>query len=135
MKFKILVVFIWLSMSAPGQEVIDPSKLPLVQYKPSIYGINSQNEISISVVFAQGLQVILADKTFKVIQFDLIYDCHSRSIFDFDVRRYLGDKVDAKDEYLRKRILAGDVMDIANTIIEKNGVRYRMKEFSFVVTN
>jgi len=122
-------------MIAAGQVTIDPSKLPLVHYKPSVDGINSKNEISIAVVFTQGLKVVLADKTFKVIQFDVVYDCHSRSIFDFDVRRYLGDKVDGKDEYLRKRILAGDLMDITNTVIEKDGVRYRMKEFSFIVTN
>jgi hypothetical protein len=121
-------------MSAAGQQVADPSKLPLVPYSPSIYGINAQNEISISTVFAQGLKVILADKTFKVIQFDVLYDCHSRSMLDFDTKRYFGDKVDPKDEYLRKRILAGDAMDIFNTVIEKNGLQYRMKEFSFVVT-
>ena len=134
MKLIILFVFVCLSISVSGQEFVDPSKLPLVPYKPSIYGINSQNEISITIVFEQGLKVILADKTFKVVQFDLVYDCHSRAIFDFDVKRYRGDKVDPKDEFLRKRILAGDVMDIVNTIIEKNGVRYRMKEFSFIIT-
>lgn len=122
-------------MIAAGQVEIDPSRLPLVHYKPSVYGINSKNEIKINVLFMQGLKVILADKTFKVIQFDVVYDCHSRSLFDFDARRYLGDKIDGKDDYLRKRIPAEDVMDITNTVIEKDGVQYRMKEFSFIVTN
>ena len=135
MKFKILIPLVFLSLSAAGQTLIDPSKLPLVPYKPSIFGINSRNEVSIAVVFDKGIQVIIADKTFKVIQFDVVYDCHSRSIFDFSTKRYLGDKVDGKDEYLRKRILAGDLMDIVNTVIEKDGVRYRMKGFSFIVTN
>jgi len=125
----------WLSVSAAGQEIVDPFKLPLVPHKPSIYGVNIDNAISITAVFAHGIKVILADTTFKVIQFDVVYDCHSRSIFDFTTKRYLGNKVDGKDEYLRKRILAGDVMDIVNTVIEKKGVRYRMKEYSFIVTN
>jgi len=122
-------------MIVVGQQVVDPSKLPFVLYKPSISGINSQNEISIVMVFEQGLKVILDDKTFKVVQFNVVYDCHSRSLFDFTAKRYLGDKVDAKDDFLRKRILAGDLMDIVNTVIEKGGVRYRMKEFSFTVIN
>ena len=134
-KIKILAFFACLSIGAAGQKSIDPDKLPLVPYKPSIQGLYSQNQIRIANIFSQGLKVILADTTFKVIQFDVVYDCHSRSVFDFDVKRYYGNKVDPKDDYLRRRILAGDVMDIANTIIEKNGVRYRMKEFSFIVTN
>jgi hypothetical protein len=121
-------------MNASGQEV-DPAKLPLTSYKPSIEGINAQSEISLTVVLTKGLKVILADKTFKVIQFDVIYDCHFGSIFDFSFKRYFGDKVDPKDEYLRNRVLADDVMDIINTVIEKNGVRYRMKDYSFIVTN
>ena len=134
MKFNILLTFVWLSMRAAGQQFVDASKFPLVPYSPSIYGVNARNEISISTIFAQGLKVILADKTFKVIQFEVLYDCHSRSMLDFDTKRYSGDKVDPKDEYLRKRILAGDGMEIFNTVIEKNGLKYRMKEFDFIVT-
>jgi len=135
MKLKILIYLTFLSIVATGQTGIDPSKLPLVHYKPNVEGISSKNEIGIQVVFRQGIKVILADKTFKVIQFDVVYDCHSRSIFDFDIRRYIGDRVDGRDDFLRKRILAGDVMDIANTVIEKDGIRYKMEEFSFIVTN
>lgn len=135
MKLMTLILLTSLSIIVAGQAGVDPSKLPLVNYKPSIEGINSKNEINIQTVFAQGIKVILADKTFKVIQFDVVYDCHSRSLFDFNIVRYMGDRVDGNDSYLRKRILSGDVMDIINTVIEKDGVRYRMKEFSFRVTN
>ena len=106
MRRNIFLLFIFLSASAAGQKAVDPSKLPLAPYKPSIFGVNRENKISIDSVFSYGLRVIVADKIFKVIQFDVVYDCHSRSIFDFNVKRYLGDKVDPRDEYLRKRILA-----------------------------
>ncbi len=135
MRIGISISLIFLSIIAIGQQGIDPAKLPYVRYSPSISGINSQNEISINALFSQGIKVVLADASFKVIQFDVVYDCHSRSLFDFDVKRYQGDMVDGQDQYLRKRVLAGDGMEIANTVIEKNGVRYRMKEFGFLVTN
>jgi hypothetical protein len=135
MRFILFIILIFSSIVVAGQETIDPSKLPLVPYKPGISGVDPQSQISIGILFTEGLKVILADQSFKVIQFDVVYDCHSRSLFDFSVKRYRGDKVDAKDEYFRKRVLAGDLMDIINTVIEKDGVRYRMKEFSFIVIN
>lgn len=135
MKLNLLAAFVLLSLSAAGQEFVDPAKLPLVPYPPSIYGLNSKKEISIKYIFSEGLKVVLSDKTFKVIQFDVVYDCHSRSMLDFDAKRYHGDKIDPTDKYFRKRILAGDAMDIVNTVIEKNGTQYRMAEFSFIVTN
>jgi hypothetical protein len=135
MKYSFLTFSLLLSLATSAQEAIDPSRLPFIHHKPGISGVNSENHISIKVVFSQGLKVILADSSFKVIQFDVIYDCHSRSILDFDIKRYSGNKVDSEDEYLRKRVWSGDVMDIVNTVIEKNGIRYRMNGFSFLVTN
>ncbi len=134
MKITLLVIFLHSSLFVWSQDIIDPTKLPLVNYNPTISGINSQNQISIDSLFSKGIKVILADRSFKVIQFDIVFDCHSRSLFDFSVKRYQGDKVDGRDEYLRKRVLAGDVLDISNTVIEKNGVRLRMKDFGFLVT-
>lgn len=133
MKIGLFLFPFFLSTMVAGQPVIDPSKLPLVPFQPGIAGIDPQNAIPINYLFSKGLTVILADETFRVVQFDLVYDCPSKTLFDFDVRRYQGNCVDAKDEYFRKRIVAGDVMDLVNTVIEKNGVRYRMKDRSFIV--
>jgi hypothetical protein len=133
MKVKLLVFLLFVAIQGIGQDFIEPANLPLIPYKPSVLGANFKNEITIAEVFNRGIKVVVADKTFKVIQFDVVYACHSGSLLDFDVKRYHGDKVEGTDVYLRKRILAGDAMDIVNTIIEKKGVRYRMNDFSFLV--
>ena len=137
MKLIFIPLLLLVSFFAPGQSNIDPSKLPLVRYQPSIYvnGIDQRGTIRIKDVLEHGLQVVLGDKTFKVVQFDLVYDCHSRAVFDFSVKRYSGNRVDPKDDYLQKRILVGDVITIDNTVIEKNGERYRMKDIGCDISN
>ncbi len=133
MRFGLFFIILFSVKIVAGQAFIEPSKLPFVPYEPRISGVNWKNEVAKDFLFTNGLKVILADQSFKVIQFDVIYDCHSRSLMDFDFRRYRGDRVDPNDEYFQKRVLVGDLMDIVNTVIEKNGVRYRMKDFSFIV--
>ncbi len=131
---QLIILFTFVSLLSPGQLLIDPAKLPLVNAAPSVAGVDPKNTISIEYIFSHGLKVTMIDASFRVLQFDVVYDCHSGFLPDFDIRRYQGNKIEATDKYLRQRMLTGDVMDIINTVIEKNGVRYRMKPFAFVVT-
>ncbi|MEP7373989.1 MAG: hypothetical protein ABI675_11405 [Chitinophagaceae bacterium] len=135
MKVLLISFFQFTHIIALSQGQIDPSKLPVVHYKPKINvnGIKQQVAISFDTLMKYGLQVVLDDKSFKVVQFDIGYDCHSKAVFDFSVQRYSGDKVNPTDVYFKRRILAGDVIDIANTVIENNGYRYEMKTVSYSI--
>lgn len=116
-----------------SQTFINPETIPLTPHSPRIAWLHTNNSILITELFSKGLKVVLADTSFKVIQFDVVFDCHSRSLTDFSVKRYSGDHIPASDDYLRRRVITGDVMDVINTVIEKRGVRFRMKEFTFQV--
>ncbi|MEI9908226.1 MAG: hypothetical protein WDO71_00245 [Bacteroidota bacterium] len=137
MKRFLITLLLSVPLVAFGQAEIDLTKLPLVAHKPhvAINGSHQRNVVSITELLKHGLQVVLDDNSFKVIQFDIIYDCHSRSLFDFSVKRYIGDKVDPGDDYLQKRVLAGDVITIDNTVIEKKGVKFKMKDFGLIISN
>lgn len=131
----ILTCFVLLCiLYAPAQEVKDLQKLPVIPYGPRVNGVDYQNRISIASIHKNGLRIGLADNSFRVVLFDVVYDCHSKSLTDFSMKRYLGDSVPPGDDYLQKRILAGDLIDIVNTVVEKQGICYLMKPFSFVVT-
>jgi hypothetical protein len=136
MKRFLIPIIIFLPFFGIGQGKIEPAKLPLVPHSPhvAINGIHQRNAVNVRDLLKHGLQVVLDDNSFKVVQFDVIYDCHSRSLFDFSVKRYIGDKVEPGDDYLQKRVLAGDVIVIDNTIIEKNGIRFRMKDFGLIIS-
>lgn len=87
----ILLSFLELS----AQKDIDAYKLPQVNFAPQIYvnGVRQVDVISLKSFREYGMQVVLDDKSFKAIQFDFGFDCHSRSFFDFSWKRYYGDKV------------------------------------------
>lgn len=126
----LIIICMLMPLILLGQEKIDPSKLPRVRHTPRIYvnGSDLRGAVSIKELLKHGMQIILEDKSFRVVQFDVMYDCHSRALFDFSVKRYFGDRVDPKDDYLRQAVLIGDVISIENTVIEKQGVRYKMSE-------
>lgn len=133
MKPLYFIALLFLSSAAFGQDFIDPAKVKHLPHKPGIAGADSKSQISIQLLFKDGLKVVINDKSFKVVQFDLGYDCHSRSLVDFDTKRYKGDHVPGNDPYFRKRVLAGDVLIVANTIIERGNVRYRMDDYGALV--
>jgi hypothetical protein len=137
MKKILISILLLLPELVIGQEKADLSKLSLVPYEPHVVvnGTHHRHTVSINDLLKHGFQVVLDDNSFKVIQFDVVYDCHSRSLFDFSVKRYLGDKVDATDDYFQKRVLAGDIITIDNTVIEKKGVKFRMKGFGLIISN
>jgi hypothetical protein len=137
MKCTLLFICMVMPFILLGQEKIDPSKLPLVRYTPRVYvnGSDQRGAISIKELLKHGLQIVLEDKSFKVVQFDVMYDCHSRALFDFSVKRYFGDRVDPKDDYLRQLVLIGDVISIDYTVIERQGVRFRMSEIGYKITD
>lgn len=133
-KLTLLPVFlVFLTIQGLSQDFINPAKVPYLPHSPGVVVVSSENQLDLAFLFDKGLQVVVPDKSFKVIQFEVGYDCHSRSMFDFDSKLYKGDRVPGNDPFLRKRVIAGDLMIISNTIIEKNSRRYRLKEFAFVV--
>ena len=135
MKLISIFAFLLCFVTAKGQVHIDTSKLPLVPYKPkvAINGIIQHQYISLDSLQKYGLQIVLDDQAYKAIQFDSGYDCHSKSLLDFSVIRYSGDKVAPTDLYLRNRILMGDLIDIIDTVIENRGYRCVMKSVSFII--
>lgn len=118
-----------------SQKEIEPSGLQKISYKPKVHvnGINQFQTIKFDTLLKYGLQVVLDDKSYKVVQFDIMYDCHSKSLIDFSIKRYFGDKVLPTDTYLQKRIIAGDIIDVFNTVIVKGTERYVMKEATLII--
>jgi hypothetical protein len=137
MKTKFLILFILVSCIAIGQTKIDISKIPHIKYSPQVYvnGVRQGSSISIKELHKYGLEVVLDDKTFKIIQFGITYDCHSRAFFDFSFKIYSGNTVPPKDDYLQKRVWVGDVIDVANVVIERGQERYVMEQKSFRITD
>mgnify|MGYP001569791709 CR=1 FL=1 len=133
--------FIALSILVPalvfGQDKSNYSALPLVPYKPfiNINGIDQRIALSRTDLLKYGLKVVLADKSFKVKEFHIVYDCHSRAYFDFSVKRYIGDSVDTKDSYLQNRIWVGDIITFECVVIEKAGSLFVMKNLDCWIIN
>jgi hypothetical protein len=130
-------LFLLSHLIAASQKQIDVSVLPKTPYSPSIQinGKPQTKTLSLEALRQYGLQIVLADKTFKVLQFDIVYDCHSRAFFDFTVKRYYGDRIDSTDTHLQTLIWVGDVIDITNVVIEKEKYRYVMKDIAYIITN
>jgi hypothetical protein len=119
--------------SAQGQ--VDPSKCFKAPLIPRVH-INDVDQVRVikrDSLLKYGLQVVVEDKTFKVIQFDVMYDCHSRAVLDFTSRRYIGDKVLPTEKSLRGLVMAGDIIDVYNAIIEKDGYKYVMKTATYSI--
>jgi hypothetical protein len=130
MKRSFLVILLVLQqLSSYSQSQIDPSKLPRAPYIPRVHvnGVDQVGVIQIDSLLKYGLQVVVNEKSFKVVQFDVMYDCHSRAVFDFTERRYVGDKILPTEKGLRSLVIAGDNLDVYNVVIEKDGFNYLMK--------
>ena len=136
MKALFFILFITLLNSAVGQKFFDTKTLPFIPYKAkvAVNNVIQYKSLSLDSLLKYGLQVTLDDKSYNVIQFAIIYDCPSKSVLDFSVRTYLGDKVNGSDEYFRNRILVGDVIEISHTVIENRGYRVVMKDASYIIT-
>jgi hypothetical protein len=132
----LVIIFITLiPFTVLGQKEIDLSRITQITFSPQVYVNNSRQDVEISLneLHKYGLQVVLDDKTFKVIQFEISYDCHSRAYFDFSEKKYKGDRVPPTDDYLRKRIWVGDVIVVYNVLIERGKERYIMKDKGYII--
>lgn len=135
MKCFFISLGIMISTLGSGQHRPNYTALPLVPYKPLIYvnGIDQRNILSRSNFLTHGLKVILQDKSFKIKEFTILYDCHSRSLFDFYPIRYIGDSVEAKDKYLQNLTRVGDNVTFQLIVIEKEGQLFIMKNLDCMI--
>lgn len=126
-----------INLAAASQNPVNISTIQKIPYRPQVHvnGIRQQERISIVELHRYGLKVIPDDTSFSVIQFDIVYDCHSRALFDFSVKRYYGNTLPSTDNYLQKRVWVGDVIDVVNVVIQRREERYVMKESSYFITN
>ena len=115
-------------MTFVGQTKIDISKVPAIPYKPKV-AINNfiqYKTLSLDSILKYGIEVVLDDKSYKVIQFAIIFDCHSKFLLDFSYKTYSGSTVSPIDPDFRKKNKVGDLIEIADTVIENGGQRYLM---------
>lgn len=70
-----------------------------------------------------GLQIGLADTTFRIIGFKALYDCHSGLVMDVNERTYIGSGISSEDHFIQG-LRIGDqfILDCIN--VEKAGKRY-----------
>jgi hypothetical protein len=101
-----------------GGPKILPSKVSVV-----INCFKQSNSIKKSDILLYGLGITLGDASFKFIGFKLGYDCHSASLFDYNLKTYLGNKVLPNDTFIN-RMRIGDELVIDCINIEKDGKRY-----------
>lgn len=122
--------------TAFSQPLLDASKFSHLPYQPkvAVNGTTYHKTLSLDSLLMYGLQVVLADNGYRVLQFDIVFDCPSKALFDFSIQRYLGDRVSPSDEYLRKRIFIGDVIDVCNTVIGRGTEKLVMKCVSYQIT-
>jgi hypothetical protein len=134
-KMMVILLTTFIPITVLGQNEIDISRITQITFSPQVYVNDSRQDVEISLngLLKYGLQVVLDDKSFKVIQFEISYDCHSGAYFDFSQKKYKGDKVPPTDDYLRKRIWVGDVIVVYNVLIERGKERYIMKDKGYVI--
>ena len=78
------------------------------------------------------LRLGTSDAAFKVVGFVVGYDCHSRSLADFNCKAYLGNIIKASDPFIRN-VWVGDILVIDCINVEKNGARYLLKGLHFEI--
>lgn len=78
------------------------------------------------------LRLGAADSTLKIIGFVVGYDCHSRSLFDYNCKAFMGNRVKANDPFVRN-VWIGDILVIDCINVEKNGTKYLIKGLQFEV--
>jgi hypothetical protein len=137
MKVYLILFFLSYCIIGFSQEGIDPTNLPKTSFVPLVQVNSKTQKVTIRKddIIESGLVLLLEDKTFKVIQFDVVFDCPSKSILDFSVKRYLGDKIPANDTYFKRRGRIGDGITISNIVIEKDNYKLVMRELYFVLAN
>jgi hypothetical protein len=100
----------------------DSKPLPL-KIAVVINGYSQRNTIKKSDILKYGVGITLGDPSYKFIGFKLVYDCHAKSVLDFSMKTYTGNKVAPNDQFI-ERMWVGDqlVFDCIN--VEKGGQKY-----------
>ena len=111
-----------------GQPKIYCDGLPLAHVHAfvTLHGSIQKGSTKRSKLIQGDLRVHLTDTTFNVIGFAAGYDCHSRSVFDFNSREYLGNYIKPGDPFIQG-VEIGDLFVIDCINIEKAGRRYLIR--------